>query len=32
MDDLARIDYYGLGSQAITINAKMVQKSPIFSN
>ena len=27
MYDLARIDYYGLGSQAITINAKMVQKS-----
>jgi len=32
MYDLARIDYYGPGSQAITINAKMVQKNPIFSN
>jgi len=32
MYDLARIDYYGLGSQAITIKAKMVQKSPIFGN
>ncbi len=32
MGDLARIDDHGLGSQAITINAKMVEKSPIFSN